>query len=494
MTRSAISRPGATRPLQAVGALLLACSAVVALLSASAAPARGTTATGASDAGGPVVDLLRVGGAIDPSMVRYLDRALDDAAALGAEVTVVEVSSPGLLDVELDDLLEVLEGREVPVVVWVGPPGARATGGAAWLAAAADAVALAPGAVLGGAASPRLDDVGPPTRGADVAAADEQAPAVRAGQWLETRGLLDGAVVATVDPAATVPDDVALPAGLTVDDLDLRLDAELVDAGIVDHVAVELDDVLREIDGTTVTLPSGEEHTLDVDPVTAQVRFDNQGLWGRMLHAVADPVLAYLLLVAGLAAVAFELFQPGFGVAGLAGIATAALGTYGLAVLPTRPLMAVLVVAGFALLSLDTAVGGLGFVTAAGAIALGVGSARLYGGSPDLALPGWLVGLVVVAALVYFVGVLTTVLRAQGQQMRAGAAQITGQLGVVRSVLNPEGHVFVGGALWRARAPEDLGTVRTGTTVRVLGTSDGLTLDVEVVENAGRAPVAQASS
>lgn len=439
------------------------------------------TVAGAA-APGPTVDVVRVGGPIDGTMVSYLDGALEKAADEGVEVVVLELDSTGLLAVGLEEVLAPIAERQVPLVVRVGPPGARATGGAAWIAAAADVTAVAPGTVYGGAAQVALgrSDADP--------VATEAVAQTRA--VLEAEDLLRGAIVATTQPDAVLPDDAALPPGLLPEDVRVVDEATLLESGIVDQVAVDLDDVLRELDGREVTV-GGQTRTLDVDPVAANVRFNNQGLWGRILHSVASPTLAYLLLVAGLMAVAFEFFQPGFGVAGLSGLFTAALATYGLTVLPTRPLMAALIVIGVALLSVDLAVGGFGLVTAAGTAALAFGSVRLYGGAGILSVPGWLIALVVAFAVVFFVGIMTSVLRAQGAQAWAGAARVTGKLGVVRSMLNPEGHVFVDGALWRARAPDAVGRVKTGTTVRVIGTSDGLTLDVELDQDSDRAPIAQ---
>lgn len=440
--------------------------AVVVLLTASAVSAQGT---------GGTVDILTVSGPVDATIVDYLAGAIDKAEAEGVEVVVVELDSEGLRSVDLADALDPLTDRDVPVAVWVGPPGARATGGAAWVAGAADVLAVAPSALVGGAG---------PFDGSD-------AP-VAVAERLDEAGLREGAVVPTLGTGQQLPDDAALPTGVDTDDVRVVSDTALIDEGIVDIVAPSVQDVLVELDGRTVTLADGTQQTLSVDPETANVRFNNQGLWGRILHAVADPTLAYLLLTAGLMAIAFEFFQPGFGVSGLTGLFCAGLATYGLTVLPTRPFMALLVVAGVALLSVDLAVGGFGLVTLAGTAALAVGSVRLY--AEDVGVPGWVIVAVVTFAVVFFVGIMTTVLRAQGAQARAGAARVTGRTGVVRSMLNPEGHVFVDGALWRARAPEAAGKVRTGTTVRVTGTSDGLTLDVELVEepsgDSERAPVA----
>jgi membrane-bound serine protease (ClpP class) len=95
--------------------------------------------------------------------------------------------------------------------------------------------------------------------------------------------------------------------------------------------------------------------------------------------------------------------------------------------------------------------------------------------------PLWLLVVGTLSAAVFFILVMTSVLRAQGNQALLGAEQVAGKVGIVRAPLSPEGHIFVGGALWRARAPEADGRVRTGTKVRVLGLNDKLTLDVQVL-------------
>ncbi|MDP8978162.1 MAG: hypothetical protein M3N17_06240, partial [Actinomycetota bacterium] len=257
--------------------------------------------------------------------------------------------------------------------------------------------------------------------------------------------------------------------------------AQAVDAGIADFAAATLPDVLRGLHGRRVSV-GGRARTLDVDPVTARVRFHNPGLVRRVLHTVADPTLAYLLVVGGMLALAFEVFQPGFGVAGLCGVALSALGLYGLSVLPTNWAAFALLLAGVVLLGVDLARSGLGMLTVSGTAAFTAGSFALVGGPTMLHVPGWLVAVVAVATVVFFVVAMTQVLRAQAGPPTAEIGELVGRVGVVRSMLNPEGHVWLAGSLWRARAPSGAGRVATGTPVRVLGLRDDATLDVEVVD------------
>ncbi|MBA2528349.1 MAG: hypothetical protein H0V19_00035, partial [Euzebyales bacterium] len=289
------------------------------------------------------------------------------------------------------------------------------------------------------------------------------------------------------------PDGARLPANLSRDAVRVLSERGLTDRRVADLAAASLPEVLAALDGrrAEVSAPDGGTRTvtLAVDGSTANVRFNNLGLVRRVLHTVANPTLAYLLIVAGALAMLFEVFQPGFGVAGVSGLVLFGLGLYGLSVLPVNWLAFGLLLVGLALLAVDLAVAGLGAPTAGGTIALAVGSFLLFSGPELLRVSPWVIGPVVAFNVVFFVIVMTTVLRAQGNQAMAGAEGMIGKVGVVRSVLNPEGHVFVAGALWRARAPQDEGKVRTGERVRVLGVNDRLTLDVEVVDADDQAPV-----
>lgn len=419
------------------------CAAAVLLLAGLLVWSSSVAAGAQNDA--PTVTIVEVDGLLDRSTAGLLHEVIAESQADGHEAVVLALDSPGALRVSGQELAEAITRSEVPVVVWVGPPGAVAAGAAAVVADAAHVLALSPGSTLG------------PARPSDLHEGSPDGPAV----------------TVTAEGLAV---DVEAPAGARLVD-----EARVLDDGVADIVATRLDDVLTELDGRTVTV-AGADRVLDVDPAGASVRFANPGLVRQVLHGLANPVLAYVLLLAGALALVFEIFQPGFGVAGVSGIGLLAFGLYGLVALPVAWWAFGLVVVGLALLSADLAVGGLGLLTAAGTILLGVGSWFLFTGSELVALPGWLAVFGAAAALLFFVPVMTMVLRAQGSQAMAGAERVVGKSGVVRSMLNPEGHVFVDGALWRARAPDAAGKVKTGTTVRVVGLNDRLTLDVELVD------------
>lgn len=457
------------------GALLLLVGALSGLSVGGPAAAQP-----AADAA--VVDVVEVDGVIDTTVASFLTEVIAKADREGSALVAISLDAPGGVDVDADALVQPIVDSRVPVLVYIGDAGARASGAGALLAQSAHVLAMSPVTQVG---VTHPVDLGAP--------GDREALADRVADLAELRGRDAEAARATVteDRAYAVlaegavadevePDDV-LPGGR----LEALTPAQAVERGVVDIVEPGLGAALDAVSGREVTVGGGEQVVLAVDETTARVRFNNLGLLDQVLTTVADPTLAYVLLIAGALAIVFEVFQPGFGVAGVSGAGMAALGVYGLSVLPVRWAAFALLVAGLAVLTVDLALAGLGVATAVGTLAVAAGSFLLFPGPAVLAPSPWVLGLLTAFSVLFFVVIMTTVLRAQGNQAMVGAEHLVGRTAVVRSMLNPEGHVFVEGALWRARAPEDAGRVQTGTIVRITGLNDQLTLDVEL-EDASR--------
>jgi membrane-bound serine protease (ClpP class) len=277
--------------------------------------------------------------------------------------------------------------------------------------------------------------------------------------------------------------------GAHADLLDTAVSAvDLEAAGALDVLAPNVAALLAELDGRDVDTAAGTV-TLDLPREEVEVRLHSLGLIARMLHAAAAPAFIYLLLVIGLALLAFEVFQPGFGVAGVAGLVMLPFGVFGLTVLPVTWWALALIVLGLVLFGIDTALAGLGPVTAAATGLFGVGSWFLFGTGP-LGVPAAIAVLTTIAAIVFFVVVMTIVLRAQAGPEGVDVADLVGRHGIVRSVLNPEGHVYIDEALWRARTADDR-RLRVGTPVTVAGV-DGAVLVVEVFDAATQSAAARA--
>jgi membrane-bound serine protease (ClpP class) len=454
-----MSPPAAVRRL-----ILMSCAA--ALVLGALAPPVSARDGGSAPTDGRVIDILQLSGPLTPPALSTLRDLLEDANQRDAELVLVEIDAPGAIAVDAVEVVAVVRNSPVPVVVWVGPFDARSSGAATSLLAAAHVPAASRFAEIGGPCPPRVD------RGCGE---DDRA---LIGELLAERGVDEGPF--TVDVGADLADTGPVSSG-----------EEAASVGLVDITAEGLEPLLIDLDGREVTTVDGtRELRVRQDEVT--IRFHDLGLFARLLNAALDPTLFYLILLTVLFLLAFEMFQPGFGVAGVAAALLLPLLVYGVVVLPVSWWAVALILAGMALLAVDLAIAGLGIPTVAGAAAVGAGSWWLYSSDhPVLAISPWLILLVVLFSVVFFVWIMTVVLRAQaGPEVGEVGAELVGKVGVVRSTMNPEGHVFVAGALWRARwTGEDRGRVRTGTRVRIVGV-EGTTLLVDDAE----APVVPGAS
>lgn len=384
---------------------------------------------------GPVVDVLEIAGIIDRPIERYLIERIDAAEEAGADLVVLQVDSLGGLKIAdgeaLPPIVRRIRDSRVPVLVYVGPRDARASGVVVEMLAAAHVGAVGLSARVG-PASP-ADHAHPDSAPHDDIVA------------------LAGARGRTLDP----------------DVLERALGASAsVEAGLADVAVAHLSEALEFADGRRVLTSTGEV-TIAVPEDETTVRFLQPGLLRRLLHTFSNPTLTYLLLVAGACLLVFELFQPGFGVAGWTSALLLAGGAYGITALPMRWYGLALLVGGLALLALDVAVDGLGVPTIGGTIAFGAGSFLVYPGTADpVALSPWLVGATIVSVLIFFVPAMTVVRRARQPIAREAKAQLIGEPGQVRSMLNPEGFVLVGGEVWRARTG-DGSRMRVGEDVIV---------------------------
>jgi membrane-bound serine protease (ClpP class) len=313
---------------------------------------------------------------------------------------------------------------------------------------------MAPGAGIG------------PARPFDLAArADGESPAAVRANARALEGLAVGSG-ATPSGVARLVDGAELAA------------APALAAGAVALVAPDVPTLLQRVDGRSVQV-NGETvtlATLNRPDRPVEVRFHEIGPIARALHAVSTPVAVYVLLVLGLWGLAFELTQPGLGLAGIGGAVFVAFAAYGLTVIPVHWLGIALLLIGMGLQGLDVVLKRLGVLTISGTILFAAGSVWAWWGvAPNIDVPWWLIALLTVSGFLLFGFGFTVALKAR-ERVRTAQVGLVGLVGEARSDLNPEGGVEVKGALWRARSGN--GSIPRGTKVRVRGI-DGLILRVE---------------
>jgi membrane-bound serine protease (ClpP class) len=430
----------------------------VALLGAGLALLAGPALAQGADT--PTVDVVSVEGVIDEPTAEYLiDRvavAQDDALAI-----VIQLDTPGGLDIAMRDVIGGIMQSDIPVIVWVAPQGSRAASAGTFIAYAAHRTYMAAATELGAATPVNLSG-------------DELPPAV------EEKATNDA--VAFITELARERGRDAEFAEAAVRDAEAIGVTEAVERGVVDGQASSLSELLQLVDGQTIEVQEGNTVELDTwDPaageLTVTLRFQEMGLLQRLQHSLTSPEVAFLLLLAGAFGLIFELYNPGIGLAGILGAAALLMGFYGLSVLPTNWFGVLLIVMAVMLLLVDLHTAGLGAWTAGGLVLLVVGGLMLFSGAdPALALSPWAIVAAVVFTLLFFISVMTAALRVRLRRPITGEEAMVGAVGEAKTDIAPEGTVVTKGTLWRARTME-MG-IAAGSKVQVKAT-EGLVLLVE---------------
>jgi membrane-bound serine protease (ClpP class) len=427
-----------------VAALAALCSGfLVGSGSPAGAQASGTTVSsdqpggGSSDgapgsSSGGFVAVLKVSGLLDPVMVDAVSRAVTSVQAEGARALVLQVNSSGVVvGTNLyADLLNQIAASAVPVDVWVGPSGSTLTGPGAQLVGVARSVGMAPGT--------RLGNAGMPVAGVPF---DEV-------RMLPLRDKTVGA-------------------------------GEAKDLGITTRDAPTIGDFIIGLDGVeTRQITQGDQQRLV--PVT-QVQFSQLSLLAQLLHTVASPAVAYLLLTIGLALLIFELFTAGVGVAGVVGAGAFVLSCYGLAVLPTHWWAIAAIVVSMLAFAVDVQTGVPRFWTWVGLALFALGSLTLYVGVSM----SWITVVVGVGGVALtFLTAMPAMVRTRFSTPTIGREWMIGELGRAVSPINPDGTVQVRDALWRSYTNRAT-PIEELDRVRVVGI-EGLVLEVEPEEGGAR--------
>jgi len=414
---------------------------------------------------GTSVRLVRFETDINAATAKRIVEAIDAADQAGDALLLIELDTPGGSVDTTETLVKKMLAAKTPIAVWVGPSGARAASGGFYLLIAADIAAMAPGTRTGAAAV--IFGMGKSEEGDLLLKKATNDLAALARSIAEHRGRSVEACDKAVISAASFTDAVALK------------------EGVVDLVARDRDDLLRQLEGRKVTHFDGRVTTLALAgaSIVEPVRTKAAKLEERVSGFLANPTVVYLLFLIGLAGLYAEFNHPGTWVPGLVGAIALILFAFSAQQLPISAIGFMLVVTGLALFVLEVKIVSHGLLGVAGTIAVIAGSVLLFPGSGRDLRPPLLIVLPGSLTLAAFCFVATRLaIKARHTHPTTGVEGLRGEIGVVEQPLEPDGTVFVHGALWKATAAS--GFLPAGTRVRVVRVRD-LIVDVEPVDATG---------
>ncbi len=415
--------------------------------------------------------VIALDGAIGPGSASYVVRSLNEAQRQEAAVAVLRLNTPGGLDSAMRDIIRAMLASPVPVLAYVAPGGARAASAGTFILYAAALSAMAPGTNLG-AASPVSMFEPTPLAGSDSKPGDDGGKTDQPAKAAPRDAMLTKVTndsVAYIRGLATLHARNADWAEKAVREaVSLPYDAAL-EQHVIDLVAADLPDLLAKANGRSVIV-QGKPVVLNTNGLT--VVEVEPGLRDRLLELMTDPSIVYLLLLAGLFGIAFELTHPGIFAPGVLGVICLLVGGYGLNLLPIDYAGLALVLLGLGLMVAEAFVPSFGAFVLGGTSAFVIGSLLMFE-TPGAQLPPTVIAGGALASAALFGLVLALLVRARRRPVSSGTETLVGVSG--RTIIGwagQEGDVIVQGERWRARAA---GPLQPDQAIRVIG-RDGLTL------------------
>jgi len=405
---------------------------------------------------------LKIDDQITPATAEVITSAITRAEREGASALIITLNTPGGLDTTMREIILRMDSSRVPIIIYVAPSGGRAASAGFIILLAADVAAMSPGTATG-AAHPVLADGREMDKTMSEKVVNDAAAFLRS--HAEKRGR---------DP---------LTAESAIRESKSFTEREALDKHLIEIIARDEQDLLAQLEGRTITRVDGSQMVLrlageQLVTVTPTVR-------QRLLMALADPRIAFVLFALGALCVYFEFQHPGAVVPGVVGILSVVLALYGFHMLPINLTGLLLIAVAIGLFVLEAKVAGYGILGIGGIVAAVVGSLMLIDvPNPEMRLPLRLVLAVVIPFGVIFTVILRLAIRARRAKVTTGTSGMIGLSGKAETAVAPQGTIFVRGELWRARSQM---SIAPGERVRVTG-MDGLTLDVEVEKDAAVIP------
>ncbi len=379
------------------------------------------------------LNIIQIQDSINPGVEDFLKYAVSRSEEENAECLIVLLDTPGGLMTSMRGMAQAILNANIPVVVYVSPSGAQAASAGVFVTAAADIAAMAPGTNIGAAHPVTTGGKDMPSTMSEKVLNDMLAFARSvAAQRGRNADWLEDAVRKSISATAE----------------------EAYAKNVIDLIADDLPTLLERLDGwelkhkgTTKTL-----HTRGIEERTI-----HPGWQHKVLRAISNPNIAYILLMIGLAGLYFELSQPGVVVPGVIGGISLILALYAMQTLPVNYAGFLFILLAVVFFLLEIKIASYGLLSFAGVLSLVLGSLMLFrvpGHPTRLAMSVFIPTILTVSG--FFVTVAALAFRSQIRKPQTGAEALVGLVGLVEKALAPEGKVFVSGELWNAEADESI--------------------------------------
>ena len=395
------------------------------------------------DAAGPHVDLITIDGTINPAIADFIHESIGRSKANEARALIIQLDTPGGLVESTRLIVKDMLAAPLPVIVYVAPSGARAGSAGVFITLAAHVAAMAPATNIG-AAHP-VAGSGEEIKGAmgekivnDMAAFSETIA--------QKRGRNTEWAIQAVRKSVSITETEALK------------------KNVIDLIAKDINDLLEQAHGRKVDVNGSKR---DIALKNVRVVPYEMSVKQKILNAIAHPNIAYLLMMAGILGLYMEFSHPGTIFPGVTGAICLLLAFASLQLLPINYTGLALMVFGVALLVGEAFFPSFGVLGVGGIVSLALGSLLLFDTpTSDFGVDRSIVFTAVATLGSFVLAVSYLVFRSQKAKPALGIDGLIGEIGVAKEALRPRGMVFVHGEYWKAEADEE---IEPGDKVKVVG-------------------------
>jgi len=413
------------------------------------------SARAASNESTPTVVLLSVDGTVNPALADYIVKGIQQAEEKKAACVIIRMDTPGGVVTTTKTIIKAMVNAKVPVVVYVAPSGSSASSAGALITVAADLAAMAPGTNIG-AAHPVAGG------GQEIGGAMSEKIINDLTAYIRGIALRKGRNAQWIEQA--IRESVSVTA------------KEALDIGVIEIIADSVPDLLDKLNGRKID-KEGRSYTLS----TRNVHIERiaPGLRFKILDVVANPNIAYLLMMVGGIGIMMELYNPGMIFPGVVGGICLLLSFFALQVLPVNYVGILLIILAVILFIAEIKVASYGLLSVGGIVSLTLGSVMLFESGEDAMRVSWSIIVPTVAAVsAFFIFALGLVVRAWMRKPLTGTQGLVGEIGVTLTDIDQQGKVAIHGEYWNARSDV---RIPKGSKVKVLSV-DGLYVKVTAAD------------
>jgi membrane-bound serine protease (ClpP class) len=391
----------------------------------------------------PSIYLLQLNGMINPITSQYVVGGIEDAEKEEAECLILQLDTPGGLDTSMRDIIKKMLNSTIPIIVYVSPSGGRAASAGVFITLASNIAAMAPGTNIGAAhpvaiSEEKIDEEMKAKMVNDAAAYIKTIAEKRGrnAQWAEK----------------AVRESVSIT------------EQEAIEQGVIEFIAKDVNELIKIINGVRVNTASGTRVLKTEDTEIIPVKMSSKDLF---LHSLTNPNIAYILLFLGIYGILGEFSHPGSFFPGIVGGISLILAFVAFQSIPINYGGLLLIIFGIVLFVIEIYTPTFGVLTAGGVTSLILGSFMLSKSTaPFFRISLGLIIAMSLSTAAFFIFALSKGIRIQWKKPVTGREGLIGKVGITKTVLDPEGTIFVHGERWQASTEGE--SIKEGEEVEVL--------------------------